>query len=94
MQIVVTESAYSEITRTGGRLFITLRTQKCCGGATSLVVSPACPSSPDGFDEHVVDGITVYVKLGQRQPPREILIDVQGRHPQVQAYWDGCLWVC
>jgi hypothetical protein len=93
MRVVVSEPASELIAQQGGRLYVWLMRNRCCGGGTRLVTSVTPPS--DKEFRYVASGGTFELYLPQTlsRLPNELHIEVRRFPRRVESYWDGCAWV-
>ena len=92
MRIVASDEARDLIAARGGRLFVTVRAARCCGGARTLRAAtepPAREFRRAGGD----DGVEVFVPQALERLPEELHVALVGRRRRLEAYWDGCAWI-
>ncbi len=70
MRIALDPEAREFIARKGGAVTIKIRKlDACCGGGAMPVAAAGEPSSRDGYEEHHVDGIRVFLPAGLATGP-------------------------
>jgi len=94
MNVVATREAEELVRSRGGRMFVWIDRQRCCGGATYLATSS---ERPQGRVFQRIDGpesFELYFDHGGLRPPDELHLDVRGwRRKRIEAYWNGCVFV-
>jgi hypothetical protein len=95
MRVVATDSAVDFIQEHGGRLYVWMKRNRCCGGSYSTLgaATAALPKTEfECVDENV--GFELYVPAALRgRLPDELHFQL-GRLPRrIEAYWNGCAWI-
>lgn len=92
MRVVASDEARRLIAERGGRLFVSVRAARCCGGARTLRTST---EPPGGVFRAVgsAGDFEVFVPQALGRLPEELHVAVAGRRRRIEAYWDGCAWV-
>lgn len=93
MRIVASEAARELIAERGGRLYVSVRYQRCC---RSVPILAAATSIRDEAGWRLVDsdaGFDLFLPHNLARLPDELHLEA-ARFPQrVEAYWNGCAWV-
>jgi hypothetical protein len=97
MLVTASPQARALIRDRGGRLFVWATSHRCCGGALTLLDSATEPPSlrPGARFERIdADGFTLFLAVGRRAGPEELVVAVRGRRrPRIDAFWNGCAYV-
>jgi hypothetical protein len=91
MQVVASPSACARIAERGGRLYVSVRRSRCCGGSRTLDVAHAAPDARAFRRVDDEDRFELYLPAYLARLPDELVIDVHGG--RVEAFWNGCAWV-
>ena len=93
MRLVVSDAAADLIRERGGRLYVSVRRSRCCGGARTLRTACERPAGGDFRRVTESEGFELYLPAKLSPLPDELHVDV-GRFPRrVEAFWNGCAWV-
>ncbi len=93
MRLVVSDAAADLIRERGGRLYVSVRRSRCCGGVRTLSTSCDRPRGGDFRRVTESDRFELYLPAQLSPLPDELQVDV-GRFPRrVEAFWNGCAWV-
>ena len=92
MRVVASDSALESIDANGGRLYVWLRSQRCCGGITMLATAS---TPPPGRRFRRVEGaeFELYLPYSLARDPEELHLELRRFPRRVEAYWNGCAWV-
>jgi len=93
MRVLVSEPAAQLIEEEGGRLYVWLKRERCCGSLTTLEASS---SAPRGKEFRSVEGgasFELFLPAHLSRLPDELHVDVRRRSHRIEAFWDGCVWV-
>ncbi len=96
MQIVASDEARRMIVDRGGRLYVGIRTERCCKGARpvrTLVASTDPGGASDWQDAGRGEGFEVFLPREIRQLPEELHLEARRFPRRVEAYWNGCPWI-
>jgi hypothetical protein len=93
VRIVASALAVDLITERGGRLYVWLKRDRCCGGITRLVTASEPPSGREFRRVGPSEGFDLHMPVGLSRLPDELHIDVRRYPRRIEAYWDGCAWV-
>jgi hypothetical protein len=93
MRLVATDSAVDFIQERGGRLYIWMKRNRCCGGGYTLGATTAAPPKTEFRRLNGTVGFELYVPAALGRLPDELHFQV-GRFPRrIEAYWNGCAWI-
>ena len=93
MRLVVSAQAADLIAEQGGRLYVWLKTDRCCGAVTMLAASCEPPGDKE-FCRVTGDGrFELFLPVGLNRRPEELHLEARRFPRRVEAYWDGCAWV-
>jgi hypothetical protein len=93
VRVVASEPAAELIEERGGRLFVWLKTDRCCGAGVRLV---SASEPPRGRTFRRVEGcerFELYLPERLGRTPSELHLEVRRFPRRVEAYWNGCAWV-
>jgi hypothetical protein len=93
MLVVVSASTAEAIDRQGGRLYVWLRRNPCCGGTTTLEASTSPPLGKEFRREETSASFELFLPKHLASLPEELHVETKGRSHRVRAYWNGCAWV-
>lgn len=94
MRVVVSDPAADLIQERGGRVYVWLKQGRCCGAVPTLAASNEPPERREFERVEATDGFELYLDARLPPLPDELHFEV-GRFPRrVEAYWNGCAWVC
>ncbi len=91
MRVVASDEARELIAERGGRLYVSIRAARCCGGARTLTATTDV-AVPDAYRRVGGDGFDVLVPRVLSRLPDELHVEL-GRRRRLEAYWNGCAWV-
>ena len=94
MRVVVSDPAVDLIAARGGRLYVWLKKGRCCGALTTLATSSEPPGGKEFSLAAADERLELYVPAGLAGLPEELHLDVRRFPRRVEAYWNGCAWVC
>jgi hypothetical protein len=93
MQVIATDEARSLISARGGRLYVSVKKARCCGGMQTLVTRTSV-RGPEGYRSLGSEaGFEILVPLGLTRLPDRLEIEAHRFPLRVEAYWDGCAWI-
>jgi hypothetical protein len=96
MRVDMSDEAAVHVRAHGGGLWVwaAYPRLRCCGMQAWMHATTDVPADVTGFSPLPADGVQLrFRRLGSREPA-VLQIALHGRHrPQVEAYWDGCLFV-
>jgi len=92
MKVVTSPRALEVIADRGGRVYVWTRKARCCGGLTTLSTASEQPAGIE-FERVADDPFEVYLPVHARRP-HELHVDVSRAGRRIEAYWNGCAWVC
>ena len=93
MQVVASREARELVAERGGRLYVSIRAARCCGGARTLQARTEV-ERPEAYRvAGGEDGLEVLVPRVLARLPEELRVEVRRFPRRLEAYWDGCVWV-
>lgn len=93
MRVVASAEARGLIAERGGRLYVSVRTQRCCRGVQTLVARTDVAQASEYRPAGAAAGFELFLPRALARLPDELHVEVR-RHPRrIEAYWDGCAWV-
>ena len=92
MQIIASDEARELIAERGGRLYVSIRRRRCCGGAQTLVVATEAGSA-DWTSNGSDAGFELFLPTALARRPEELHVELRRRPRRIEAYWNGCAWV-
>ena len=95
MRVVASDEASAFVLEHGGRLWVRLRSTRCC--RSLLTYLDASTDAPSGTFRRVAGadgGFDVYMQEDLPRLPTELHVTLS-HFPRrsVQAFWNGCAWV-
>ena len=94
MRVIASSEAADLVRERGGRLFVWVRSSRCCGRGVSWLEASTEPAEGREYRCVEADGMELYVPAGLPLLPDELHLEARGlRRKRVEAYWDGCAWV-
>jgi hypothetical protein len=94
MRLVAPDSAVDFVQDHGGRLYIWMKRNRCCGGGFSTL--GAATEAPSKIEFRRADedaGFELYVPAALGRLPDELHVEVRRFPRRVEAYWNGCAWI-
>ncbi|MGZ4392503.1 MAG: hypothetical protein ACXVRK_10350 [Gaiellaceae bacterium] len=93
MKVIATDDARRLISERGGRLFVSVKKARCCGGVMTLAAATAVRNT-EGFRSLGQDGgFELLVPRDLARLPDRLEIETRRFPLRVEAYWDGCVWI-
>jgi hypothetical protein len=93
MRVVASEPAVELIGERGGRVYVWLKTGRCCGAVTTLVTASEPPAEKTFRQVDGPAGFALFLDARLGRVPDELHLDVRRWPRRVEAYWNGCAWV-
>ena len=95
VRISVSEELREFVRAHGGRLYVWTSTHRCCTGPLTLLeASTTPPPHANGrFRREDAGGLDLFLALGHRAAPEELVLELKGRRGKVAAYWNDRAWV-
>jgi hypothetical protein len=92
MRIVASDEACELIAERGGRLYVSIRRARCCGGTQTLTATTDAGNTEwrSTGDEA---GFELFLPAGLARRPEELHVAVRRFPRRVEAYWNGCAWI-
>ena len=93
MKVLAPPDVVELVRQRGGRLFVWIDAQRCCGPVTYLKTSWEPPKKGRRFTSVAAEGFELFLDPGRFDLPDEIQFEVKGwRTKRVDGYWNGCVW--
>jgi len=93
MHVIATDDARLFVAERGGRLYVTVKKARCCGGAITLTADTRV-RRPDDYRSLGGDaGFELLVPRDLGRLPDTLEIEARRFPSSVEAYWDGCAWI-
>jgi hypothetical protein len=94
MRVIASDSAADFIDQQGGRIYVWLKTGRCCGAATTLATALEPPKQKQFKRAEGNQRFDLYLdtRMSSRLPD-ELHFDLRRFPRRVEAYWNGCAWV-
>jgi len=94
VRVVASDAALELIRARGGRLYVWVKTSRCCtGGAHTLATAHEPPAGREFSRVDGWPGFELFVSSRLRRLPEELHVERARRGPRVDAFWDGCAWI-
>jgi hypothetical protein len=93
MRVVVSDRAAELIEERGRRVYVWLKTGRCCGGVTTLATSNEPPRRNTFVRVEADQEFELYFDARVPQLPDALHLDLRRFPRRVEAYWNGCAWV-
>ena len=92
MRIVASDQARELIAEQGGRLYVSIKTARCCGRAQTLIAATD-PGDRTWSASDCNAGFELFLPATLSRRPAELHIEARRFPRRIEAYWDGCAWV-
>ena len=95
MKLVAPDSAVDFIQGRGGRLYVWMKNNRCCGGRgfNTLGASTERPAKTEFRRVDESAGFEVYVPTTLGRLPDELHVETRRFPRRIEAYWNGCAWI-
>lgn len=93
MRVVASVDARELIAERGGRLYVSIRRQRCCNPAQTLSTATDVADSERFRSLGDEAGFELLVPQGLAKLPDELVVETRRFPRRVEAFWDGCAWV-
>lgn len=95
MKVVASPGARAALRERGGVLYLWTSAHGCCVGGITLLEADTRPpaSGPHRFERIAARGFDLFLDLGARKPPEELVLELRGRRKRIAAFWNGQAWV-
>ena len=93
MRIVVSDEARRLIAERGGRLYVSVKTARCCGRLQTLAAQSTVGNAADYETAAAEDGLELLLPRTLGRAPEELHLEVRRFPRRVEAFWDGCAWI-
>jgi hypothetical protein len=95
MTVLASPEARAALGERGGDLYLWTSAHGCCtGGITLLEADTTPPPAGDHQFERVAGrSFDLFIDLGARRPPEELVLELRGRRKRITAFWNGQAWV-
>ena len=92
MQVVASDEARALVAARGGRLYVSVKTARCCGRLKTLEARSEAKDGADYVSAAVDDGLEIFMPRNLVRPDQ---LDLEARRfpRRVEAYWNGCAWI-
>lgn len=92
MRVIASDEARELIAERGGRLYVSIKRSRCCGGTRRLAV--ATESGDAAWRSAGGDpGFALFLPAALTRLPDELHLEARRFPRRVEAYWNGCAWV-
>ena len=92
MRIVASDQARELIAQQGGRLYVSIKTARCCGRAHTLSAATD-PGDLAWISAGHDPGFELFLPTTLVRRPEELHIEASRFPRRIEAYWEGCAWV-
>jgi hypothetical protein len=94
VRVVASDAALDLIRVRGGRLYVWVKTSRCCtGGVRTLATAHEPPAGREFSRVADSTGFDLFVSSRLRTLPEELQIERARCRERVDAFWDGCAWI-
>jgi hypothetical protein len=93
VRIIATDEARRLISERGGRLYVSVKKARCCGGMMTLATATTVGKTDEYRSLGQVAGFELLVPRDLARLPDRLEIETRRFPLRVEAYWDGCAWV-
>jgi hypothetical protein len=96
MRVEVSTEAAEFVRERGGQLWVwAARPRMCCQGVPAYMhAATVAPARLSGFSAVRSAGLDLWFRAPAGRLPAVLEVGLRGRrHPRVEAYWEGCLYV-
>ena len=95
MKITATDGVRDLVRAQGGRLYVWTRVHGCCTGKLILLEAGTArpPRVERPFREIDAEGFDLFLGMGPRRQPDELVLELRGRGKKIAAFWNGQAWV-
>ncbi len=91
MRVIASDEAVELIRARGGRLYVSVRSRRCCRGRHFSLGASTEPQPGREFVRAPAEGLDLYMQANFGRLPDEL--HVTARRGRVEAFWDGCAWI-
>ena len=93
MRVVASEEARGLIAERGGRLYVSVRTGRCCRAVRTLVARTDVAHAAEYRPAGGAAGFELFLPRALARLPEELHVEVRRYPSRIEAYWNGCAWV-
>jgi hypothetical protein len=94
MRVVLSEPAAGFIDAHGGRLYIWMKKNRCCGGGFHTLGTATEPPPKISFRRYDdCSDVELFVPEALGRVPDELHVELRRFPRRVEAYWNGCVFV-
>jgi hypothetical protein len=93
VHIVASDEARKLIAERGGRLYVSVKTARCCNRLQTLAPRSTVGDADEYRSAAAVDGFELYLPRNLGRVPDELHLAVRRFPRRLEAYWDGCAWI-
>jgi hypothetical protein len=76
----------------GGRLYVSIKGRRCCGGAQTLAVTTEAGNT-EWRSTGSESGFELFLPAALARRAEELHVEVRRFPRRVEAYWNGCAWI-
>jgi hypothetical protein len=92
VRIVASDSARELVEERGGRLYVWLKKDRCCGGSIRLLTASSPPPGKDFCRFEGCERFELYLPAQLGRLPDELHVEARRFPRRLEAYWNGCAW--
>jgi hypothetical protein len=93
VRVIATDEARRFISERGGRLYVTVKKARCCGGTMTLAAATTVRDTERYRSLGQDSGFELLVQRDLARLPDRLEIEARRFPLRVEAYWDGCAWI-
>lgn len=93
MRIVASDEARALIAERGGRLYVSIRSARCCRAVQTLATDTEPGRSTEWLSAGRDAGFELFLPAALARHPDELHVEAHRFPRRVEAYWNGCAWV-
>ena len=93
VKIIATDEARRLISERGGRLYVSVKKARCCGGTMTLAATTTVRDMERFRSLGQDAGFELLVPRDLARLPDRLEIEARRFPLRVEAYWDGCAWI-
>jgi hypothetical protein len=93
MRIIASDQARELVAERGGRLYVSIHRQRCCGGVQTLSTATEAPKGVEWQSAGDDAGFELFLPAALARLPDELHLAARRFPRRVEAYWNGCAWV-
>jgi len=93
MQVVASDEARALIAERGGRLYVSVTTQRCCRSVQMLEARTDVARAAEYRSAGTEGGFELFLPRALARLPEELHVEARRFPRRVEAYWNGCAWI-